>query len=109
MLRPRPKCYHCACRSGSPQRSQSTREEARRRASLVVPSMLEVQLQSQLDLTRVVRSIAGRSDLAKGRVRVVPRSADRHHSVSTKIRLVEVRMVENVKHLRPELELEALT
>ena len=75
---------------------------------------LEVQFQSELDLSRIERSIASRPDPAEG-VRTkcsvtirreVKRSRDRVDAVATESRSVEVRVIENVEELRPELELE---
>ena len=65
---------------------------------------LEVQLQSELDLSRIVGSIASRSDLSKVRTGVVVRAADSHNTVAAESGSVEVRVVEDVEELRTELQ-----
>src|ERR1017187_1724353 len=67
-----------------------------------------VQLQSELDLSRIVGSIASGSNFSEVRIRVVARIGDRDNTVATKIWSVEVRMIENVEELRPELHRETL-
>jgi hypothetical protein len=69
---------------------------------------LEVQLQSELDLPRVVRSITGGSNLAEGRTIELTRVGNCYNAVTAEIRSVEVRVVENIEDLRPELEAEPL-
>ncbi len=65
---------------------------------------LEQELQSELDLTRVVRSIAGGPDFAKVRTGIVTGVSDGYDAVAPEVRRVEVRMIEDVKDLRPELK-----
>src|ERR1700685_2200157 len=69
---------------------------------------LEQQFQSELDLPRIVGRIASGSDLAESLVQKVLRPGDGHNAVAAKSRTVEVRMIENVKELRPELQVETL-
>src|SRR5580700_4961947 len=69
---------------------------------------LEVQFQSKLDLTRIIRCIAGRSDLAKAGTGVVARSGDCNHAIPTEIWSIEVRVVKDVENLGPELQPEPL-
>src|ERR1700720_4246660 len=83
--------------------------EASRRGTLPgVLQSLEVQLQSELDLSRIVGRITSRSNLSKVRAGVVVRTADSHNTIAAKSRGVEVRVIENVEELRTELQLEAL-
>ena len=83
--------------------------KARERAFAVMDvSVLEVQLQSKLDLSRIVRSIASRSNFAEVSTGEVGGAADRDDAVATESRSVEVWMIENVEELRPELQAEAL-
>jgi len=70
---------------------------------------LVVQLQSELDLPRIVWRIARRTNFAEIRVVEVPGIRNCHHSVSAESRSVEVRMIEDVEELRPELQREALS
>src|SRR5215472_18841365 len=65
---------------------------------------LIVKLKSELDLARVVGSVARGPDLSKVGAGEVARSADGDHSVASEIRSIEVRMVDDVKELRTELE-----
>src|SRR5689334_7341153 len=73
-----------------------------------ISSSLEVQLQSELDLSRIIRGITSRADRSKVRARVVVRTADGHDTVATESGRVEVRVIENVEELGTELQLEAL-
>ena len=72
------------------------------------PVDLVVKLQSELDLPRIIRSIARGSDFTKAGTGEVARFGDRNNTVTTEIRSVEVRMVEDVEELRSELQPEAL-
>lgn len=65
---------------------------------------LVVELESELDLPRVVRRIASRADQAEVGVGVICRSTDSYNSVTAKAWRVEVRMVEDVEDFRPELQ-----
>jgi len=64
---------------------------------------LEKQLQGKLDLSGVVRSITSRSNPAKVGRGEVARVANRDDTVAAEIRSIEVRMVEDVEELGPEL------
>src|SRR5437016_5141324 len=74
----------------------------------VVVFVLVVELERKLNLPRIVRRITGRADFAKVRVLEVYRAPDRHDTVAAKSRRVEVRVVENVENLCPELQPESL-
>src|SRR5208282_1264454 len=63
--------------------------------------------QSELDLPRIIGSIARRTDLAKAGTSEITRARNRDHAVTAKIRCVEVRVVEDVKELRAELQPES--
>lgn len=65
---------------------------------------LVVELESELDLPRVVRRIASRADQSEVGVGVICRSTDSYNSVTAKAWRVEVRMVEDVEDFRPELQ-----
>src|SRR4029077_3825568 len=71
-----------------------------------------VELQSELDLPRVVGSVTRRTDFAESRlvggVCKVRRSGDCYDTVAAKPGGVEVGMVEDVKDFRTELQSEAL-
>src|SRR5579859_6209818 len=69
---------------------------------------LEVQLQSKLNLSRIVRSIARRSNLTEGRAGEVPRISDRRHAVAAEVGGIEIRVIEDVEELSPELRREPL-
>jgi len=71
-------------------------------------SNLVVQLQRELDLPRIVRSIARGSDFAKARAGEISGPGNRNHAIAAEIRRVEVWVIEDVKELGPELEAEAL-
>src|SRR5438552_13654544 len=68
---------------------------------------LEVQFQSELDLSRIVERIARRPDLSKVSAGEVSRTADRHNAVSAEIRSVEGGVIEKVEKLRTEFHAEA--
>src|SRR5205814_5188347 len=70
---------------------------------------LVVQLQSKLDLARIIWIVARRSNFAEVRVSEVARTADRHYAVAAEVGRVEVGMVENVEHLGAELHREPLS
>lgn len=65
---------------------------------------LVIQLQSKLDLPRVKRSVTGRSDSAERSVGEGSRTSNRGDSIASEVRRVEVRMIEDIEELRPELE-----
>jgi hypothetical protein len=69
---------------------------------------LVVQLQSKLNLPWIIRSIACRSDFTEGGAGEVARVSDGCDAVATEVRCVEVRMVEDVEELSPELHREAV-
>src|SRR5260370_7952326 len=64
---------------------------------------LVIQLQSELDLPRIVRSIARRADLAEGRIVVVARSRYCNNSITAEIRRVKVVVLCDVQELRTDL------
>jgi len=70
--------------------------------------MLVIELQRELDLSRIVWSIARRADLAEVRARKVRRAGNCDHTVAAKSRSIEVGVVQDVEELRPELQAEAL-
>src|SRR5215475_4577311 len=67
-----------------------------------------VELQSELDLPRIVGSIAGGTDSSKVAVRPIGRAGNRNHAVAAEAGSIEVRMVEDVEDFRSELELTLL-
>ena len=69
---------------------------------------LIVQLESKLNLSRIVWSIAGRPDFPEGGTGEIARVSDRYHAVTAEARRIEVRMVQDVEELGPELQREAL-
>src|SRR5579863_8060057 len=69
---------------------------------------LVVQLQRKLDLPRIVRIVARRSNFAEVRIGDVARTADRNYAVAAEVGSVEVRMVEDVKEFRSEFGRKAL-
>jgi hypothetical protein len=75
-----------------------------------VPRSLVIQLQSELNLPRIVGSIAGRPDLAEGGLRAgireVRRSRNGNDSVASESGSIEVGVVKDVKDFRPELQTE---
>ncbi len=73
------------------------------------PSNSEIQLQGELDLSRIVGRVASRSDLAKfACVCEVSRASDCDHTVAPEIGSVEVRVIEYVEKFGPKLQAEAL-
>jgi len=70
--------------------------------------MSVIQLYCELNLPRIIRSIARRSNFAKAGIGEVTRSGNRGNAVSTEVGRIEVRMVQDVKELRPELHPESL-
>ena len=69
---------------------------------------LEIQFQSELDLPRIVGSIARGTNFAEGRTVEIARVGDRDNAVTAEIRGVEVRVVEYVEYFRTELQAETL-
>src|SRR5215467_14384094 len=69
---------------------------------------LVVELESELNLARIVGSIARRTDFAECRAVIVAGVGDCHHAVLAEIRCVEVRVVADVEDFRPELQAETL-
>ena len=69
--------------------------------------LLEQQLQSELDLPRIVGSITSGADPAKVRVGEIARTGDGHDAVAAEIRRVKVRVVENVEEFGPELQVDS--
>jgi len=64
---------------------------------------LEQELQSKLDLARIVRSIACGSNLTEVYVVEVARVRNTIDAVASEVGCVEIRVVENVEEVRPEL------
>ena len=77
-------------------------------SSLFTSIALVVELQSELDLPWIVWSIASGSDLTEGSVSEVARASDGRHAVAAEVGSVEVRMVEDVEELSPELHGDAV-
>src|SRR4029077_1222778 len=109
-------CYHRASASGSFGSRKCSPAEAPRRGALPGETnvSLEIQFQSELDLSRIKRIITSRPDPAK-RFRTkrpvtirreVQRPGNRVDAIAAEARSIEVRVVENVEELRTELELE---
>src|SRR5262249_23606234 len=69
---------------------------------------LVIQLQSKLDLPRIIRSIARRSDFAKVCAGEVRRIRNGDYTVTAKSWRIEVRVIQDVEHLSAELQAEAL-
>jgi len=69
---------------------------------------LVIQLQSKLNLSRIIGVEARASDLAEVRIGIVARTTDGHHPVAAKVWRVEVRVVEDVEELGPKLHREPL-
>src|SRR5262245_21030240 len=67
---------------------------------------LEKELESELDLPRVIRSVAGGADSSKVAVGEIRRTTDGHDAVATEARGIEVRVVGDVEDFRSELKLE---
>src|SRR6516164_9179355 len=63
----------------------------------VVVVVLVVELQSELDLPRIVRSVAGGADFAESRAVIVERVRDGNDAVAAKARGVEVRVIGDVE------------
>src|ERR1700728_885237 len=77
--------------------------------SIFLDSSSVVKFQSKLNLPRIIRGVASRSNFAKGVAGEIARSRDRNHAVAAKVRSAKVRVVEEVEELRPEFQPEALT
>ena len=60
---------------------------------------LEKQLQSKLNLPRIVGSIASRSNFSEVSTGEVAGITNRDDAIAAKIRSIEIRMVENVEEL----------
>ena len=84
----------CHGRSGPAQGEGSERRASR----------LEVKLQGELNLTRIVGSVTSGSDLSKAWIGEVSRTRNGDNAVSAKVRLIEVRMVRQVEDLGPKLQ-----
>ena len=67
-----------------------------------------VELQSELDLPRIVRSIAGRADFAEALVCEVAGAGNRTDTVATEVRGIEIGMVKDVEDFRTELQMVTL-
>ncbi len=67
-----------------------------------------VQLQSELNLSRIIGSITSRSNFSEVRIGVVTRIRDRDNTIAAKIGSVEIRVIEDVEELRPELQRKTL-
>ena len=67
---------------------------------------LVIQLQSKLNLPRIVGSIASGSNLSEVATGEVGGAADGDNAVAAESRRVEVRVVKDVEELRPELQTE---
>src|SRR5215469_10315890 len=67
---------------------------------------LKVQLESELDLSRIERIVASRTNLAKGcgASTEVRRARYGIHSVAAEPGIVEGRVIQDVEKLRPELQ-----
>jgi len=77
--------------------------EAPSRANISL-SKLVVQLQSELNLSRIVGGIASGSNLAKVRAGEIGCTGDGDNAVAAKPRSIEVRVVEYIEELSPELQ-----
>lgn len=62
------------------------------------------QLQSELNLSRIIGGIASRPNSAEVGGGKVAGVADRDDSIAAEVRSIEVWMVKNVEELRPELQ-----
>src|ERR1700676_2719666 len=97
-------------RNGQPQKKRGASREAP--LSLDVELSLVIQLQSELDLPRVIRSIARGPKFTERGLRtsigVVRGSGDGDYAVAAESRSVEVGMIKDVKDFRAELQPEAL-
>ena len=66
---------------------------------------LEIQFQSELDLPRIIWCVTRRSNFPEAiDIAEVAGSRNRNHAVAAEIGSVEVRMIEYVEELRPELQ-----
>ncbi len=82
-------CYHRALAGGSFRPLKGVPRQKRLREAPcrgIVTGKLEVQLQSKLDLSRIVRSVASRSDFSKVRTGEIGRAADSHNAVAAESR-----------------------
>src|SRR6266571_1461205 len=102
-------CYHRPAASGLAWISTRSEEKALQRSAFpgkdaILSSV--IQLQSELDLARIVWSIARRSDFSKIGISEIgcPRNCD--NAVPSKSRIIEVRVVENIEELSAELQQE---
>ena len=91
------------------------RERVKKREALLAKRLsgqfefrLVVQLQSELDLPRIVGSVAGGADFAEGGAVVVAGVGDGSDAVAAEVGGVEIRMVEDVEEFGPELKTETL-
>src|SRR5215469_1126386 len=103
-------CYHRIW-CGRTFRKIGDMRPGRRSGGSAFPSMAsksEVQLQGELNLTRIIGRVTRRSDLAEVAAGEVARSANGDYSVAAEVRRIEVRVIEDVEHLRAELQPEAL-
>ena len=74
-----------------------------------MPSLnLVIQLESKLDLPRIVGSKPSGSNFTEVSTGKVARVRNRSHPVAAEIRCIEGRVIEDVKELSPELHGEAL-
>ena len=78
------------------------------KASSRESNTLVIQLYGELNLPRIIRCIARRSNFTEAGVGEVTRSGNRGNAVSAKVGRIEVRMVQDVEELRPELHAESL-
>ena len=67
-----------------------------------------IQLQSELDLPRIVGSISGGSDFAEVRIGEIGGTRNCDHAVAPKSGIVEVGMVENIEEFSAKLKQETL-
>ena len=74
----------------------------------LITAPLEQELQSKLNLSRVIRSESRRSNFAKVRTGIVSRATDRDNTVAAKAGSVERWVVGDIEELRAELECVAL-
>ena len=71
----------------------------------VLGGRLKIELQSELDLSRVVGGIASRADFTKSVAGVVARTGNSHDTVAAKIGGTEIGMIGNVENFGPELQI----
>ena len=67
-------------------------------------SCLEIELQSELNLSRIVWRVAGGSNFAESGIIKIGRSRDSYYTIATEPGIVEVRVVQDVEELRAELQ-----